>query len=50
MNIKRIFLVLDNASIHKSSSQSDDLFGPVMNMCSKINSMALPNGIPGRYC
>jgi hypothetical protein len=21
------------------------LFGPVMNMCSKINSMALPNGI-----
>jgi two-component system, OmpR family, response regulator ChvI len=28
-----------------AASQSDDLFGPVMNMCSKINSMALPNGI-----
>ncbi len=28
-----------------ATSQSDDLFGPVMNMCSKINSMALPNGI-----
>ena len=27
-----------------ATSQSDDLFGPVMNMCSKINSMALPNG------
>jgi two-component system, OmpR family, response regulator ChvI len=28
-----------------ATSQSDDLFGLVMNMCSKINSMALPNGI-----
>ncbi|MGB6529841.1 MAG: response regulator, partial [Candidatus Nitrosopolaris sp.] len=28
-----------------ATSQSDDLFGPVMNMCSKINSKALPNGI-----
>jgi two-component system, OmpR family, response regulator ChvI len=28
-----------------ATSQSDDLFGPIMNMCSKINSMALPNGI-----
>jgi two-component system response regulator ChvI len=28
-----------------ATSQSDDLFGSVMNMCSKINSMALPNGI-----
>jgi two-component system, OmpR family, response regulator ChvI len=28
-----------------ATSQSDDLFGPVMNMCSKINSMALPNGL-----
>jgi two-component system, OmpR family, response regulator ChvI len=28
-----------------ATSQSDDLFGPVMNMCSKINSMALPNGM-----
>jgi two-component system, OmpR family, response regulator ChvI len=28
-----------------ATSQSDDLFGPVKNMCSKINSMALPNGI-----
>ena len=28
-----------------TTSQSDDLFGPVMNMCSKINSKALPNGI-----
>ena len=28
-----------------ATSQSDDLFGPVMNMCSKINSVALPNGI-----
>ena len=28
-----------------ASSQSDDLFGPIMNMCSKINSKALPNGI-----
>ena len=27
-----------------ATSQSDDLFGPVMNMCSKINSKALPNG------
>ena len=25
-----------------ATSQSDDLFGPVMNMCSKINSKALP--------
>jgi two-component system, OmpR family, response regulator ChvI len=28
-----------------ATSQNDDLFGPVMNMCSKINSKALPNGI-----
>jgi two-component system, OmpR family, response regulator ChvI len=28
-----------------SSSQSDDLFGSTMNMCAKINSKALPNGI-----
>jgi CheY-like chemotaxis protein len=28
-----------------ATSQSDDLFGPVMNMCSKINSKALPNGV-----
>jgi two-component system, OmpR family, response regulator ChvI len=28
-----------------ATSQSDDLFGPIMNMCSKINSKALPNGI-----
>src|SRR5215467_2491003 len=28
-----------------AASQSDDLFGPIMNMCSKINSKALPNGI-----
>jgi hypothetical protein len=28
-----------------ATSKTDDLFGPVMNMCSKINSMALPNGI-----
>jgi CheY-like chemotaxis protein len=28
-----------------ATSQSDDLFGPVMNMCSKINSKALPNWI-----
>jgi CheY-like chemotaxis protein/class 3 adenylate cyclase len=28
-----------------ATSQSDDLFGPVMNICSKINSVALPNGV-----
>ncbi|MFZ0513312.1 MAG: response regulator [Candidatus Nitrosopolaris sp.] len=28
-----------------ATSQSDDLFGPIMNMCSKINSKALSNGI-----
>ena len=28
-----------------STSQSDDLFGSTMNMCAKINSKALPNGI-----
>jgi two-component system response regulator ChvI len=28
-----------------ATSKSDDLFGPIMNMCSKINSKALPNGI-----
>ena len=28
-----------------ATSQSDDLFGPIMNMCSKINSKALPNGV-----
>src|SRR5215467_7861583 len=28
-----------------AASQSDDLFGPIMNICSKINSKALPNGI-----
>ncbi|MFZ0895271.1 MAG: adenylate/guanylate cyclase domain-containing protein [Candidatus Nitrosopolaris sp.] len=28
-----------------ATSQSDDLFGPIMNMCSKINSQALPNGV-----
>jgi two-component system, OmpR family, response regulator ChvI len=27
-----------------ATSQSDDLFGPIMNMCSKINLRALPNG------
>jgi two-component system, OmpR family, response regulator ChvI len=27
-----------------ATSQSDDLFGPIMNMCSKINSKALSNG------
>ena len=27
-----------------ATSQSDDLFGPIMNMCSKINLKALPNG------
>jgi CheY-like chemotaxis protein len=28
-----------------ATSQNDDLFGPIMNMCSKINSQALPNGV-----
>ena len=28
-----------------ATSQSDDLFGPIMNMCSKINSKTLLNGI-----
>src|SRR6201997_3277475 len=28
-----------------ATSQTDDLFGPIMNMCSKINSMASPNRI-----
>ena len=28
-----------------TSSQSDDLFGPTMNMCAKINSKASPNGL-----
>jgi two-component system, OmpR family, response regulator ChvI len=28
-----------------ATSQSDDLFGPIMNMCSKINSKAPTNGI-----
>jgi two-component system response regulator ChvI len=28
-----------------ATSQSDDLFGPIMNMCSKINSKAPSNGI-----
>ena len=28
-----------------ATSQSDDLFGQVMNICSKINSKALSNGI-----
>jgi two-component system response regulator ChvI len=28
-----------------ATSQNDDLFGPVMNICSKINSKALSNGI-----
>jgi CheY-like chemotaxis protein len=28
-----------------ATSQSDDMFGPIMNMCSKINSKALPNGV-----
>jgi class 3 adenylate cyclase len=28
-----------------ATSQSDDLFGPTMNMCSKINSKASPNGV-----
>jgi two-component system, OmpR family, response regulator ChvI len=28
-----------------ATSQSDDLFGPTMNMCSKINSKAPPNGV-----
>jgi len=28
-----------------ATSQSDDLFGPTMNMCSKINSKATPNGV-----
>jgi two-component system, OmpR family, response regulator ChvI len=27
-----------------ATSQSDDLFGPIMNICSKINSKALPSG------
>ena len=27
------------------TSRSDDLFGPIMNMCSKINSKALVNGV-----
>jgi two-component system, OmpR family, response regulator ChvI len=27
-----------------ATSQSDDLFGQIMNVCSKINSKALPNG------
>jgi len=27
-----------------ATSQSDDLFGKIMNVCSKINSKALPNG------
>ena len=28
-----------------ATSESDDLFGPIMNMCSKINSKAPPNGV-----
>ena len=28
-----------------ATSRSDDLFGPIMNMCSKINSKALVNGV-----
>ena len=28
-----------------ATSRSDDLFGPIMNMCSKIKSKALPNGV-----
>ena len=28
-----------------ATSQSDDLYGPTMNMCSKINSKAPPNGV-----
>ena len=28
-----------------TTSQSDDLFGPTMNMCAKINSKASPNGL-----
>jgi two-component system, OmpR family, response regulator ChvI len=28
-----------------ATSKSDDLFGPIMNMCSKINSKALPNEV-----
>ena len=28
-----------------SSSQSEDLFGPAMNICAKINSKARPNGL-----
>jgi len=28
-----------------TTSQSDDLFGPTMNICSKINSKAPSNGV-----
>ena len=31
--------------VRSTSSQSDDLFGPTMNICAKINSKASPNGL-----
>ena len=30
---------------NSASSQSEDLFGPAMNICAKINSMAKPSGL-----
>lgn len=42
----RISADYGQVSVAKSlSSQSQDLFGPAMNICAKINSMAKPNGL-----
>ena len=42
----RISVDYGRVEVAKSAtSRSDDLFGPIMNMCSKINSKASPNGV-----
>jgi class 3 adenylate cyclase len=42
----RISAEYGQVSIARSkSSQTDDLFGPAMNICSKINALARPNGL-----
>jgi len=42
----RISAEYGQVSIARSkSSQSDDLFGPAMNICAKINPLARPNGL-----
>jgi two-component system, OmpR family, response regulator ChvI len=41
-----VLIIYGRVEVARSAtSQNDDLFGPVMNMCSKINSKALSNGI-----